>query len=61
MATMKDFVVSKEIKYTYIALSLNKFVLPDLSIVVNLSKCKKTLFFLYKDKKAPYSSFYEDE
>ena len=43
------------------ALSQNKFVLPDLPIAVNLSKYKKTLCFLCKDKKAPYGSFYEDK
>jgi len=39
----------------------NKFVLPNLPITTNLSKCKKALCFLCKDKKAPYGSFYEDE
>jgi len=34
----------------------NKFVLSDLPITVNLSKCKKTLCFLYKSKKAPHGS-----
>jgi len=61
MATMKNFVVSKKINYVSMALSQNKFVLPDLSIVVNFSKCEKTLYFLYKSKKAFYSSFYENE
>ena len=42
-------------------MSQNKFVLPDLSIVINLSKCQKTLCFLYKGKKASYNNFYEDE
>jgi len=40
---------------------LNKFVLPNLPIIVNLSKCKKALYFLCKGKKAPHGSFYEDE
>jgi len=35
--------------------------LPDLPIAVNLSKCGKILCFLYKSKKVPYSSFYEDK
>ena len=43
------------------ALSLNKFVLPNSFITVNLSKCEKTLCFLYKGKKAYYSIFYKDE
>ena len=43
------------------ASSQNRFVLPDLSITVNLSKYKKALCFLYKDKKASHSSFYEDK
>jgi len=61
MAAMEDFVVSKEINYAYIALSQNKFVLSDSSITINLSKCEKTLCFLCKSKKVPYSSFYKDE
>ena len=51
IATIEDFVVSKKINYAYIALSQNKFVLLDLPIAMNLSKCEKTLCFLYKDKK----------
>ena len=48
------------------ASSQNRFVLPNLSIVVNLFKCEKvlcekTLCSLYKSKKAPHSSFYEDK
>ena len=39
----------------------NKFVLPNLPITTNLSKYKKALCFLYKNKNAPYGSFYEDE
>jgi len=35
--------------------------LPDLPITINLSKCEKILCFLYKSKKVPYSSFYEDK
>jgi len=54
---MKDFVVSKKINYVYMALSQNKFVLLNLSIAVNLSKCEKTLCSPYKNKKAPHSSF----
>ena len=61
MAAMKDFVASKEINYTCMALSQNRFVLPDLPIAMNLSKYKKALCFLCKDKKAPHGSFYEDE
>ena len=58
---MEDFVISKEINYVYMVLSQNKFVLSNSSIAVNISKCEKTLYFLYKSKKAPYSSFYENE
>jgi len=61
MAAMKNFVVSKEIDYVCIASSQNRFILPDLPIVVNLSKCEKVLCFLYKGKKVSYSSFYKDE
>ena len=35
--------------------------MPDLPIVVNLSKYEKALCFLYKGKKVPHSSFYEDK
>ena len=45
----------------HIALNQNKFVLSNLSITINLSKCEKTLCFLCKGKKVPHSSFYEDE
>jgi len=41
--------------------SQNKFVLPNSSIAVNLSKCEKILCSLYKSKKASHGSFYEDE
>ena len=58
---MEDFVVSKKINYACIALSQNKFILPNLSIAMNLSKYKKVLCFLYKSKKVSYGSFYEDE
>ena len=61
VAAIKDFVASKEINYVCIALIQNRFVLPDLPIAVNLSKYKKALCFLYKNKKAPYNSFYEDK
>ena len=53
MAAIKDFVVLNKINYTCIALSQNKFVLSDLPITINLSKCEKTLYFLYKSKKVP--------
>jgi len=43
------------------ALSQKIFVLSNSSIAVNLSKCEKALYFLYKSKKAPYGSFYEDK
>jgi len=43
------------------ASSQNRFVLPDLSIVMNFSKYEKALCSLYKGKKVSHSSFYEDE
>jgi len=43
------------------ASSPNKFVLPNLSTAMNLSKYEKTLYFLYKNKKIPYSSFYKNK
>ena len=49
---MENFVIPKEINYTYIVLSQNKFVLPNSLIAVNISKCEKVLYFLYKSKKA---------
>jgi len=49
------------VNYIYIASSQNRFVLSNLSIAVNFSKCEKTLCFLYKGKKTSYSSFYENE
>ena len=42
-------------------LSQSKFILPNLSITVNLSKCEKTLCFLQKNKKVSYDSFYKNE
>ena len=61
ITTIKNFVISNKINYACIASSQNKFVLPDLLIAVNLSKCEKALCFLYKDIKAPHSSFYKDK
>ena len=61
MAVMEDFVALKKINYVYMASSQNRFVLPDLPIAVNLSKCEKVLYSLYKGKKVPYGSFYKDE
>jgi len=61
MAAMENFVVLKEINYVYMALSQNKFVQPNSSIAVNLSKCKKALYFLCKSKKVPHSNFYENK
>jgi len=45
MAIIENFVVSKKINYACIASSQNRFVLPDLPIAVNLSKCEKALCF----------------
>jgi len=61
MAAIKDFVALKEINYTCMASSQNRFVLPDLFIAMNLSKCENALYSLYKGKKAPYKSFYKDK
>ena len=58
---MKDSIGLNKVNYVYMASSQNKFVLPDSSIVVNLSKYKKALCSLYKGKKVSYSNFYEDE
>jgi len=52
---------SSRVNYAYMASNQNKFILSDLSITVNLSKCEKALCFLYKSKKAPHCSFYKDE
>ena len=41
--------------------SLNKFVLSNLPIIINLSKCEKALYFLCKDKKVSHGSFYTDK
>jgi len=61
MAAMEDFVAMKKINYAYMASSKNRFILPNLSIAVNLSKCEKVLCSLYKGKKVPHGSFYKDE
>ena len=61
MATIEDFVALKEINYACMTSSQNRFVLPNSPIAMNLSKCEKALCVLCKGKKAPYSSFYEDE
>jgi len=45
----------------YMASSQNKFVLSDLPISINLSKCEKVLYLLCKGKKASYGSFYKDK
>ena len=58
---MEDFLGSSTVNYIYMASNQNKFVLPNLPITINLSKYEKALCFLYKGKKVPYGSFYEDE
>ena len=45
IVVMEDFIVSKEINYAYIALSQNRFILSNLSITMNISKCEKALYF----------------
>jgi len=61
ITTIKDFIVPKDINYACIALSQNKFILPNSSITINLSKCEKALCFLCKSEKVPHSSFYKDK
>ena len=61
MAVIENFVVLNKINYVYMALSQKRFVLLDLHIVVNLSRCEKTPCFLCRSKKVSYGSFYEDE
>ena len=58
---MEDFIWSSKVNYTYIASSQNGFVLPNLPIAANPSKCEKVLCSLCKGKKAPHGSFYKDE
>jgi len=58
---IEDLIGSSRVNYIYIASSQNGFLLLDLSIAVNLSKCEKTLCSLYKGEKAPHDSFYKDE
>ena len=58
---IEDSIGSSRVNCVYIAFNQSKFVLSDLSIIVNLSKCKKILYLLYKSKKASHGSFYEDE
>ena len=58
---MEDSIGSSRVNCVYMALNQNKFVLPNLSIIVNLFKCEKALCLSYKDKKAPHGSFYKDE
>ena len=47
MAAMENFVVSKEINYAYMALSQNKFVLPNLSITMDLFKPSIMFYVTY--------------
>ena len=58
---IKNFIGSSRVNYAHITSSQNGFVLPNSTIAVNLSKCKKALYFLCKGKKASHGSFYEDE
>ena len=53
---MEDFIGSSKVNYACMASSQNRFVLSDLPIAVNLSKCEKTLCSLCKGKKAPHSN-----
>ena len=58
---MENFAVSSRINYICIVLSQSKFVLSDLSIAMNLSKCENALYFLYNSKKVSYGSSYKDK
>jgi len=58
---MEDIIRLNRVSCVYMASNQKKFVLSDLPITINLSKCEKALCFLYKDKKALHGSFYEDE
>ena len=58
---IEDFIELNRVNYAYMASNQSKFVLPNLPIIVNLSKYKKALCFLCKSRKAPHGSFYEDE
>jgi len=58
---IEDLIGSSRVNYTCMASSQNKFVLPDSPIAVNLSKCEKALYSLYKGKKAPHGSLYKYE
>ena len=51
IAVIEKFVVLNKINYVCIASSQNRFVLPDLSIAINLSKCEKILCFYVRVKK----------
>ena len=57
MAVMEDFVASKEIIYTCMASSQNRFVLLNLLIAINLFKYEKTLCFFIKVKKCLMVAF----
>jgi len=48
---------SSRVNYAYIASNQNKFILSNLPITVNLSKCEKVLCFLYKSKKHLMAAF----
>ena len=58
---IEDSIGSSRGTYICIASSQNRFILPDLFIAMNLSKCERTLCSLYRSKKAPYDSFYKDK
>ncbi len=55
---MEDSIGLSRVNYVYMASSQNGFVLSDLPIAVNLSKCEKALWSLCKSKK---DTFYKDE
>ena len=57
MAVIEDFVDSSRINYKYIALSLKEIILANLSIAMNLSKCKRVLLFCVRERKSLMAAF----
>jgi len=52
IAIVECLKASSRINYVYMALSQNKFTLPNLHIAIDLSKHKKILYSLCKGKKS---------
>jgi len=58
---IEDSIGPSRVNYICMALSQNGFVLSNSPITINLSKCEKVLYSLYKGKKSSDGRFYEDE